>query len=140
MQTLYSADYDPKMHSFDWLIERTERCNTQIRQIAELLIKQGINIILDFGFADVESRKFYREWPASHGANVSVHFLDIPVEERRKRLHKRNEERGETFMFEVTDEMFDYVESMFVPPSEEELINGLRLTKGLECCPTLKSL
>jgi len=127
MQTLFSADYNPQVHDFNWLIERTERCKAQMRQIAEALINQDINIIFDFGFGDVESRNFYREWAAIRGANVSLHFLDVPVEERRRRVRKRNEEKGVSFTFEVTDEMFDYVETMFMPPSDEELVNGLRI-------------
>ena len=127
MQTLYGDDYIPQEHNFEWLIERTERCKAQMRQIAELLISQGINVIFDFGFGDMESRKYYREWALSQGAEVSLHFLDVPVEERRKRVHKRNKETDATFAFEVTDEMFDYVESMFVPPSDEELQNGTRI-------------
>ena len=54
-------------------------------------------------------------------------FLRRACEERRKRVHKRNKETDATFAFEVTGEMFDYVESMFVPPSDEELQNGTRI-------------
>ena len=127
MQTLYGDNYIPQEHNFEWLIERTERCKIQMRQIAESLISQGISAILDFGFGDMESRKYYREWALSQGAEVSLHFLDVPVEERRKRVHKRNEEKGLTFAFEVSDEMFDYVEATFVPPSDDELVNGLHI-------------
>lgn len=125
MQTLYGEDHNPKEHGFEWLTERTERCKAQMCQVAESLISQGINVIFDFGFGDMESRKYYREWALSQGAEVSLHFLDVPVEERRKRVYRRNEEKGATFAFEVTDEMFDYMESMFVLPSDEELVNGL---------------
>jgi len=127
MHTLYAEDYNPKEHGFEWLIERAERCKTQMRQIAESLIPQEINIIFDFGFGDMESRKHYREWALSQGAEVLLHFLDVPVEKRRARVHKRNKEKGATFAFEITDEMFDFVETMFVPPSDEELVNGLHI-------------
>jgi predicted kinase len=127
MQTLYGADYNPQAHDFTWLIERTERCKTQMRRIAEMLIEKGINIILDFTFGDAESRKFYHEWAIMQGADVSLHFLDVPIEERRKRLHKRNEEKGPTYVFEVTDEMFNYMELKFSPPTDEELFNSLRI-------------
>ncbi|HCC35665.1 MAG TPA: ATP-binding protein [Ruminococcaceae bacterium] len=127
MQTLYGEDYDPKKNDFVWLIERTERCKTQMRQIAEQLISRGVDIVLDFGFGDRESRVYYREWAASHGARAVIHFLDVPAGERRKRVHRRNAEKGGTFAFTVTDEMFDYVEAMFNPPSEEELAGGTRV-------------
>jgi len=129
MQTLYGSDYDPQTHDFAWLMERTERCKKQIREIAEPIIKNGISVILEIGFGDFESREFYRRWAQSIGADVSVHYLDIPVEERRRRVKKRNEEKGPTFAFEITDEMFDYVETMFVPPNEDELINGKRIAE-----------
>ena len=128
MQNLYAADYDPPAHDFSWLTERVERCKVQIRDIAGTLIEQNIDIILDFGFGDIQSRDFHRTWAVSSGARTSLHFLDIPVEIRRERVHKRNREKGSTFSFEVTDEMFNYVEGMFLPPSAEELIGGLVVT------------
>ncbi len=127
MQTLYGADYNPSKNDFNWLIERTERCKIQMRHIAEQLIAQNISVVLDFGFGDRQSREYYRTWAISHGAEVSLHFLDVPMEERRRRVRKRNEEKGATFAFEVTDEMFDYVEAMFTPPSDDELVNGVRV-------------
>ncbi len=125
MQTLYGADYDPTKHDFGWLIERTERCKTQMRQIAGRLLCLGIDVILDFGFGDAASRADYRAWAASLGANASLHFLDVSAEERRTRVHRRNEEKSETFAFPVTDEMFDYVETLFIPPTDEELAGGV---------------
>ena len=127
MQTLYGSDYNPQIHDFTWLMERTERCKKQIREISESIIKNGISVILEIGFGDFNSREYYRRWARSIGADVSVHYLDIPVEERRRRVKIRNEEKGPTFAFEVTDEMFDYVETMFEPPNEDEMINGKRI-------------
>ncbi len=127
MQTLYGADYNPAKDNFNWLIDRTERCKAQMRQIAEQLIARNISIVLDFGFGDMKSREYYRTWANSLGAEVSLHFLDVSVEERRRRVRKRNKEKGETFAFEVTDEMFDYVEAMFMPPSDDELVNGVHI-------------
>jgi predicted kinase len=123
MQALYGADYNPAKNDFNWLMERTERCKKQIREIAEQIIAQNRSVVLDFGFGDKESRDYYRTWAISQGAEVSLHFLDVPVEERRRRVRERNKEKGATFSFEVTDAMFDYVETMFTPPSEDEQAN-----------------
>lgn len=130
MQTLYGPDYNPETHDFDWLLERTERVKSQMRKIAEPIIRSGISIVLEIGFGDFDSRAYYRNWAKSIGADVCIHYLDIPVEERRRRVRKRNEEKGPTFAFEVTDEMFDYVEGMFSPPDEDELVGGKRITMG----------
>lgn len=129
MQTLYGTDYNPEIHDFAWLLERTERCKQIIRQTAEDIINQGMNIVLEIGFGDIDSRKYYHEWAKNQGAEVFVYFLDIPVEIRRERVRRRNSEKGATFSFEVTDEMFDYVEHLFVPPSEDENINLIRITE-----------
>ena len=123
MQTLYGEDYNPGKNDFAWLLERTERCKKLIRSIAERNIEQDINIVLEIGFGDIKSREYYHKWGSDHGAEVYVHYLDVPVEIRRERVRKRNSEKGETFSFEVTDEMFDYVEHLFVPPSDKENIN-----------------
>ncbi|MDP4133211.1 MAG: ATP-binding protein [Bacillota bacterium] len=129
MQTLYGADYNPEKHDFAWLLERTERCKKIIRQTAESIIAQNINVVLEIGFGDIKSREYYHKWGSSQGARVYVHYLDVPVETRRERVRKRNSEKGATFSFEVTDEMFDYVEPLFVPPSDIENINLVRITE-----------
>ena len=94
-----------------------------------MLIQQNIDAISDFGFGDKETRKLYREWAVSLGAKISLHYLDVSSKIRRERVHKRNNEKEVTFVFEVSDEMFDYVDTMFVPPTEEELIDGIVIQK-----------
>lgn len=128
MKNLYYNDYDAQTQDFSWVAERVERCKLQIRITAEALIRQDINVILEFGFGDVQSRKAYNDWAASLGAKAVVHFLDVPVEIRRERIHKRNAEKGPTFSFEVTDDMFNYVEPMFIAPTEAENINIVKIT------------
>lgn len=129
MQLLYGADYNPETHDFQWLVERTERCKEVIRQVAETMIAQGVNVILEIGFNDTQSREYYSEWGTGLGADVYVHYLDVPVEIRRERVKKRNAEKGATFSFEVTDEMFDYAEQLFVAPSEKENIRLVRIVE-----------
>ena len=127
MQTLFGPDYQPDKHEFAWLSERTERCKNMIRKTAEQLIAQNIDVILEIGFGDIQSRAFYFAWGKEQGAEVVVHYLDVSAEIRRERVHKRNLEKGETFSFEVTDEMFDYMERFFVPPTEAEGIKLVRI-------------
>lgn len=40
-----------------------------------------------------------------------LHYLDVPVEERWRRVERRNAERGEIFRLEFTRQMFDFVET-----------------------------
>jgi hypothetical protein len=40
---------------------------------------------------------------------------------------KRNNEKGETFEFEVSKENFDFMESWFEKPSDREMIDGVTI-------------
>ncbi|MDR3544089.1 MAG: ATP-binding protein [Desulfosporosinus sp.] len=126
MQILFAPDLIEL--NFDWISERTKRCRKQIWQIVKQLIKQGINVVLDFGFGQQKIREFYRKRAMALGADVSIHYLDIPKNVRRQRVHERNQKREpEVFAFEVTDSMFDFMENSFEVPDEEELSNGIRV-------------
>jgi predicted kinase len=60
--------------------------------------------------------------------------LDVPAEERWRRVETRNTRKGETYQlgFDVTREMFDFVERLWEPPTHAEMIayNGVR-TSGI---------
>ena len=93
------------------------------------LIKQletsKIDSILDLGFSKLEHRKKFKMYANSHGFKLKIHFLDISKETRYSRVLKRNNEKGETFEFEVTDENFEFMENWFEPPNDSEMENGL---------------
>jgi hypothetical protein len=55
--------------------------------------------------------------------------LDISKETRLKRILKRNNEKGATFEFEVSQENFDFMESWFEKPTEKEITNGIIITE-----------
>lgn len=50
-----------------------------------------------------------------------MHFVDAPHDVRKARVLARNSEKGETFSFEVTPGMFDFMEQEFQRPTEAEL-------------------
>jgi hypothetical protein len=54
------------------------------------------------------------------GIDVEVHYLDIPADLRWERVEKRNIEKGETFVMHVDRKMFDFIESIFEPPTAAE--------------------
>ena len=57
--------------------------------------------------------------------------LDAPREERWRRVQARNAEKGATYQlpFAVTRDMFDFVETLWEPPTDQELArcNGIRV-------------
>ena len=54
-----------------------------------------------------------------------MHYLKAPREIRKARVEKRNLEKDlSVYSFEVTDQMFNFMEPRFEVPDTEELQNG----------------
>ncbi|MDO9358564.1 MAG: ATP-binding protein [Polaromonas sp.] len=124
MGSLYGADL-PKPLDVAWITERVQRCEQRIWATAAEVARSGTDIVLDLGFMKAASRSAFisRGWNANHA--VQLHHVTAPQPIRRERVLARNEERGETFSFEVTPSMFDFMETQFEPPTAEELSHAL---------------
>jgi hypothetical protein len=46
----------------------------------------------------------------------------VPADERWRRVQARNTAKGETYRIEVTRPMFDFIESIWQPPDEAEML------------------
>jgi predicted kinase len=88
--------------------------------------------VLDIGFGQAQSRARFAELARQGGLSVRLHFLDVAANERWRRVQQRNNSKGETchLPFDVTREMFDFVETSWEPPTDEELAlyNGVRVS------------
>ena len=60
---------------------------------------------------------------------MRLHFLDFDATERWRRVEARNEQQGETFRMKVTRPMFDFIETIWQPPTPEEMsaFDGVRI-------------
>ena len=131
MATLYWADaampLDPR-----WAIERVERCVTQIWKMARQSAALGTPCVLDLGFTTAAQRAHVVSLAREAGFAAQLHLLDIPVEERWRRAQQREASPADEHRlpFAITREMFDFVETMWEPPGEEEMaaLNGIRVT------------
>jgi hypothetical protein len=126
MKSLYWQDMpaNPDIKWFQenasWYMERIARCESFIQEQIHSLCKTHTNVILDLGFTAKSHRLEYLEIAKKLSSNAEIHFLDVPHEERWKRVQQRNQLKGETFAMNVTREMFDYIESIFEPITEDE--------------------
>ncbi len=120
----------PEKMSFDWFYERVQRNCAQMRDMAEKLVLLGIPSVFDCGLTNKEERKIFSDWADNHRYAVQLHFIDIPTETRWQRVLKRNSKQAETFQFEVTREMFDFIDSIWETPSPEEMdtLSGKHIT------------
>ncbi|WP_213950119.1 ATP-binding protein [Luteibacter sp. dw_328] len=125
MVTLFGADTPSSGAGgpidFAWYAERVDRCEAMIWELCKQQIAQHRNVVLDLGFLRVARRQRFVEWAAAAGAEVQVHLLEVDITTRRERVAARNRLRAGTFSFAVTDEMFDFAETLFEPLAATEI-------------------
>lgn len=120
MQRLFAPDL-PKTMSLSWMMERVGRCESQIWAVASQVCLCGGSVVLDLGFTKHASRQHFRRLAADIGADVRLHVVDAPQAVRKARVMNRNVEKGDTYSFEVTPPMFDFMDREFERPTDEEL-------------------
>lgn len=127
MTSLFEAD-QPQPIEFAWMMERINRCEAVMWQVALEASRRGVGAVIDCGLTRAVHRKKFADLAREAGLPVVLHWLDVSVEERWRRVEQRNAERGETFRLEVTRPMFDFIEGMWEPPTPEEMteLSGVR--------------
>ncbi|MDF4204875.1 ATP-binding protein [Maribacter sp. SA7] len=113
----------------EWFLERIERAEEIILNVVAQLEESNTDAILDLGLSKFEHREKFRTFAASHGYENTLHFLDISKETRWQRVQQRNTEKGATFEFEVTKENFNFMETWFEKPTENELKGSVIITE-----------
>ncbi len=128
MAALFWPD-SPQPIRFEWTMERIGRCEAMIADMAVQLARRGVPSVLDLGFTLAEHRAKFAKIAAETQTAARLHWVDVPAGTRRERVRGRNRDKGETWRLEVTDEMFDFMESIWEPPSEEEMaaMDGVRV-------------
>jgi len=76
--------------------------------------------VLDLGFTTRAQRVGWLKKAKAAGVACVLHVLDVDAEVRWARVCERNRGEGATFTFEVTREMFCFMEERWEVPSAEE--------------------
>ncbi len=105
-------------------MERVQRCERQIWRTAEQIAKNGGSVVLDLGFMKERNRSTFAEQARDAGLSSKLHYVTAPHDIRRTRVMTRNAEKGETFSFEVSAAMFDFMEAEFEVPTKLELASA----------------
>jgi predicted kinase len=104
------------------------RCSARLRGAIgphiTALLRTGVSVVLDFPANTVERRAWMKSLIADTNAGHMLHFLDVPDDVCRARLHARNA-AGE-HAFAASDDDFDLITSRFVPPGDDEGLNVVR--------------
>jgi predicted kinase len=123
MHAMFGADV-PKQMDMSWVMPRVARCQTQVWSVAEQILSSGTDVVLELGLLRKTDRDSIKAKVEKSGHIAVFHFVDADLPTRRQRVLDRNAEKGETYSFDVTTEMFEAMEHYFERPSESELSNS----------------
>ncbi len=124
MWKLFGEDL-PKSMNLKWIMERVDRCEKQIWETAKNISHCGVEVVLDLGFTKFEKRELFSSLAKEQNISTQIHYIKASHGIRRNRVLERNIEKGETFSFEVTPGMFDFMEGEFEIPREKELTEAI---------------
>ena len=110
-----------KGDGLDWFLERITRSETVIMDMIIQLEAAGADSILDLGFSRYNHREKFRSFAAQNTFDLQLHYLDVPMAIRHSRVKRRNQEKGESFEFEVSQEELEFMEGWFEEPHQFEL-------------------
>jgi predicted kinase len=103
-------------------VEDYVRCAAKLRaamgpHLVDLL-RAGVTVVLDYPANTRANRAWMKAIAAAAGVPDRLHWLDIPDEICRARMHARN--AGGEHEFAPTDAHFDLITSCFEPPAADE--------------------
>ena len=64
------------------------------------------------------------------GLDLQTHFVTAPLALRRERVAQRNALRGDTHVFDISPEVFDWMDQLFEAPTGQELAIAERVEPG----------
>ncbi len=128
---LFFMDRQPTS-GFAWFHDRVLRSCAQMRDTAEQVLEAGVPVVFDCGFTDLEERTVFYDWADALDRPVTLHYLDVDKATRWSRVRQRNADKGATFALDVTPEMFEFMETIWQPPTVDEMAarNGRRVAPG----------
>ncbi len=92
------------------------------RDVAFNLAEKGIDVIMDEGFWEKETRDEMRRRIAAIGAKAVMYYLDTPIETIRERVVGRNNSPTKE-SFKISREMLDnYLKDWQAPTEDEDYI------------------
>ncbi|WAC02190.1 ATP-binding protein [Lacinutrix neustonica] len=116
-----------KNDGLEWMLERINRSETLMQHYILQLEHNGVDSILDLGFSKRTHRQKFVSFATLNKIEYKIHYLDISKELRKARVIQRNTEKGITYEFEVNPNDFDFMETWFETPTNEELKNGVHI-------------
>jgi len=110
--------YKEELQSVADYIRYSARLRAAMAGHLQAVLQAGVSVVLDFPANTVAVRQWMQAIYGAAGADHRLHFLDVPDQVCRARLHARN--AAGTHEYAATDAEFDEITRYFQPPSAEE--------------------
>jgi predicted kinase len=98
---------------------KDEIAKTILAEIALRALSLGVDVVLEGGFWYKSERDVMRNLALGVGAGTMIHFLDVPLDELRRRIEQRNSALPE-HTYRITIEQLNRWTCLFERPSESE--------------------
>lgn len=87
------------------------------------IIREGISVVLDWGFWEKEERLYARNYYFSKGIECELHYIEVSYQEWIRRIEKRNQEitEGKSSSYYVDEGLAAKFESIFEVPTDGEI-------------------
>lgn len=110
--------FGPDMHEVADYVRFSRRLREAMGPHLVELLGAGLSVVLDFPANTRAVRAWMKDIYEAAGADHQLHFLDLPDDVCRDRLHQRNASGAHDFA--ATDEQFDLITGYFEAPGEDE--------------------
>ena len=127
-KTLFLPD-KKETDGLDWFLQRIDRAEEMIQNLILQLENANTDSILDLGLSKFSHREKFRKFALENNIEFQFHYLNISKDERWQRVQNRNQEKGATFEFEVSLNDFNFMESWFEVPTNDELNEAIYISQ-----------
>ena len=127
-KTLFLPD-KKETDGLKWFLQRIDRAEEMIQNLILQLENANTDSILDLGLSKFSHREKFRKFALENNIEFQFHYLNISKDERWQRVQNRNQEKGATFEFEVSLNDFNFMESWFEVPTNDELNEAIYISQ-----------
>lgn len=126
-KTLYFPDIEGEIE-LSWMLARIERCEAIMWSLCKQLIQRNSEVIFDLGLSKYSHRQKFRDLAAAQNVGCQLHYITADKNTRLQRVLARNTTKPKTYSFDVSTEMFEFMENWVEEPNSDELRGAIIIT------------
>ena len=104
------------------------RCEKYFYELAEQIVKSGMDVIIDFGYWSQDERKEAKDYFSKKNIIVEMHYIKISVKLRYNQLEQRNQKLRDVLrvkpqerVYIINEELLQRLDNKFEEPTKDEI-------------------